>query len=98
MLEIDSDEIKVNAGLTAWQQAVANVKAPVFEEPKEGIWEGPAWFIFVFIYWTMIFSIPDKQTSEKDDKKLKIVIIILCLLVLAALLPAYLKGLYPDKL
>ena len=37
MLEIDSDEIKVNAGLTAWQQAVANVKAPVFEEPKEGI-------------------------------------------------------------
>ena len=96
MLEIDSDEIKVNAGLTAWQQAVANVKAPVFEEPKEGIWDGPAYFYSYSGLWFV--SIPDKQTSEKDDKKLKIVIIILCLLVLAALLPAYLKGLYPDKL
>ena len=94
MLEIDSDEIKVNDGLTAWQQAVANVKVPVFEEPQDRI------------FWTDMFSfisycdlnILDKQTSEKDDKKLKIVVIILCLLVLAALLPAYLKGLYPDKL
>ena len=37
MLEIDSDEIKVNDGLTAWQQAVANVKVPVFEEPQDRI-------------------------------------------------------------
>ena len=38
MLEIDSDEIKVNDGLTAWQQAVANVKVPVFEEPQDRIY------------------------------------------------------------
>ena len=36
MLEIDSDEIKVNAGLTAWQQAVANVKAPVLKNLRKG--------------------------------------------------------------
>ena len=48
MLEIDSDEIKVNAGLTAWQQAVANVKVPVFEEPQEGILDGPLWSILSF--------------------------------------------------
>lgn len=38
MLEIDSDEIKVKDGLTAWQQAVANVKVPVFEEPQDRIY------------------------------------------------------------
>lgn len=95
MLEIDSDEIKVKDGLTAWQQAVANVKVPVFEEPQDRIY----WICFNSYHIVTWFkNILDKQTSEKDDKKLKIVVIILCLLVLAALLPAYLKGLYPDKL
>ena len=41
MHEIVSIWIKVNDGLTAWQQAVANVKVPVFEEPQEGILDGP---------------------------------------------------------
>ena len=43
MHEIVSIWIKVNDGLTAWQQAVANVKVPVFEEPQEGILDGSVW-------------------------------------------------------